>query len=274
MNEESNIERQEIIRKYLQNQLNSEERLRFEQQLENNADLREEVALESSLLQAMNENDWDLADSNVEKNRMSELRTELRSEENKQLSQLVKEVGKEYVVEQKIRSSKRKWYGVVVACGIVIFSVFTYFMILQSNGMQQYYKEYANWNELLTAVEKNGSVNELVKGEVLYNEKKFDDAITYFMGLMTTAKEEDTPFILMYLGASYYQIKEYDKALKTFDQLTQSNTIESSRGYWYKLLIYLKLEQKDDVKRMITIISANRENYKYNQVQELKRRIN
>lgn len=273
MSAENNIERQEKIRRYLLELLNSEEQKMFEQQMESDSELREEVALEKSLLQAMNDNDWDLADPQLEQERIKELRSELDSDTNKELSTLIKDVGNEYRLNKNIRTSKRRWYSIVAACGIVLLSVISYFM-MQPTDMQSYYAVYANWNELPSSIVQDETVSPLVKGELLYNEKKYKEAVVYYTDLLKNAKEDDIPSALMYLGASYTELEEYEKALETFDALAKSNTIDSSRGYWYQLLVYLKQERLEDVKKMIGVITADNNNYNYQQALELSKKLN
>ncbi len=74
----------------------------------------------------------------------------------------------------------------------------------------------------------------------------------------------------MYIGASYEQLNENERALVSFDKLTQLTDFEEySKGYWYKLLLYLKLNNRQKALEMKAIILENKNNYNYKKALEL-----
>ena len=205
------------------------------------------------------------------KERLDELRGQLRSEESIALSDIIKEVGMEYRVRTSKPARKNFFYAIAASVAILI-SVTSYFMFKQTT-LKSYYAEYANWTELLSFVEKNQGTNAMAQGEVLYKNDQFQETIDHFSKMLPAAREEQRPFIWMYLGAAYTELEQYDNALEAFKSLTQTNTLESSRGYWYQLLIYLKLEQKEKVEALLQIILKDADNFNYPQALELQEKL-
>jgi len=271
MSEEKDIARQEQIRAYILETLSLKERADFEKRMLLDETLKEEVALERSLLTHMNEEDWELMDVEENKERLNELRTALRSEENTALSDMIREVGTEYRTRTSKPVRKNFFYAVAASIAILV-SVTSYFMFKQTT-LETYYAEYANWTEIPSFVEKDQGLNAMAKGEVLYKDHQFQETADYFKEYLQTATEEHRPFVLMYLGAAYTELKQYESALNAFELLTKTNTIASSRGYWYQLLIYLKLEQKEKVQEILAVILLDVDNYNHSKALELQEKL-
>ena len=74
----------------------------------------------------------------------------------------------------------------------------------------------------------------------------------------------------MYKGAAYELTNKNDEAITAFNELiAQPNFEEHTKGYWYKLLVYLKLEDKENVEAMLAIILKDKANHKYNEALKL-----
>ena len=77
------------------------------------------------------------------------------------------------------------------------------------------------------------------------------------------------PNVVLYLGVSNLELNNYDKALLNFEKLIQSNSIDKSKGYWYKTLTYLKMDDRNLAIKELKIIVENPSNYNYNKAKEL-----
>lgn len=271
MSEEKDIARQAQISAYLLETMTPEERRDFEAKMHQDPELQADVALERSLLTHLNEEDWELIDPEPHKERLDALRSSLRSEESIALSEMIKEVGEEYRAKTAKPARKNFLYAIAASIAILI-SVTSYFMFKQTT-LESYYAEYANWTELPSFVEKDQGTNLMAQGEVLYKGQQYQKTIDHFTQILSTATEEQRPFIWMYIGAAYTELEEYDKALGAFDSLIKTNTLESSRGYWYQLLIYLKMEEKEKVKELLQLILKDANNYNYSKALELQEKL-
>jgi tetratricopeptide (TPR) repeat protein len=75
----------------------------------------------------------------------------------------------------------------------------------------------------------------------------------------------------MYIGASYDKLNKNDNALIVFDKLSKSPNFDGySRGYWYKLLIYLKEDKRDKAIEIKNIILKNNYNFNYEKAKKIK----
>ncbi|MGB3465230.1 MAG: hypothetical protein WBA74_08170, partial [Cyclobacteriaceae bacterium] len=91
---------------------------------------------------------------------------------------------------------------------------------------------------------------------------EYQDAITS----LQLVRETDAryPVALAYLGAAYDLSGENEKAISTFDILSDlENSIDRSKGYWYKLLIYMKSEDLPNSLKTLEIILQDPANYNY-----------
>ena len=136
------------------------------------------------------------------------------------------------------------------------------FFLNQYETTESYYKKYAQWNDLPSFIEKGVAANLFVKGELLFKEKKYQEAIT----TLSTIDSKDVyyPFALMYIGASYDKLNENAKAIATFLRLSQLTSFEEySKGYWYEFLIHLKMSNQEEAKKVQSIILKDSSNYNY-----------
>ncbi len=102
----------------------------------------------------------------------------------------------------------------------------------------------------------------------MFKNKEYKEAITTLTTIETN--DEFYPYALLYIGASYEQLNENERALVSFDKLTQLTDFEEySKGYWYKLLLYLKLNNRQKALEMKAIILENKNNYNYKKALEL-----
>ncbi|NQY05641.1 MAG: hypothetical protein HRT68_05390 [Flavobacteriaceae bacterium] len=267
MSEQLPAKRQQEISDYLRNLLSDKDRTDFESRMESDPELNEDVLLEKSLLEALNENDWSLLNPNTNSSELDELRTRLRNKEHTAVSEKIRAIGLDYIEENKPEKSyNNRW--LTAACAVFLIAIASFF-VFRSSSLNDYYNDYQNWNDLPSLTEKSDTNNSLVKAEQLFQEKNYSESIE----LLTTiveSQEEKHPYALIYLGVSQFELQQYEAAHQTFDRLINTNSIAQSRGYWYKLLIYLKTEDKEGANRMIDKILSDPMHYNYKEAEELK----
>ena len=78
----------------------------------------------------------------------------------------------------------------------------------------------------------------------------------------------------IYLGASYFHTSNYDKALEIFSDFSTSDAYDSSKGYWYTALVYLKQEKTDEAKEILKFITKDTSHYNYKKATELLKEMN
>ena len=81
--------------------------------------------------------------------------------------------------------------------------------------------------------------------------------------------EDLEPLVYIYSGLIYAEKNNLTKAIEQFTILEKSNTIDSSRSLWYKVLVYLKFDKKKEAKNVLIILLEDIDNYKYEEAKEL-----
>ena len=124
------------------------------------------------------------------------------------------------------------------------------------------YEKYANWNDLPSLIEKGTKENNLNEIEQAFNAEDYNNV------LLLVADTKD-PYQLIYKGVSYVKQENYQAAEQVFNTLIATKSLESSRGYWYNFLIYLKQDKNEEAKKMIDKILESKHNFNYKIALEL-----
>ncbi|OED45203.1 hypothetical protein AB832_01480 [Flavobacteriaceae bacterium (ex Bugula neritina AB1)] len=255
----------QTIENYLDGTLPEQEHKHFEDRMASDIFLAQEVAINQEMrIQYGNE-----ISSNTtlpyDTTLVEKLKKHLKSEETKALSEKIKKG------EQLYKSTKRqkpvirlKYLYYAAAAVALVFLVNTLF-INNNVTSQELYVAYKDWDALPSLTFKGENSKELAQGEALFHEKKYAEAIS----ILDIYKNSKNPHVLIYLGVSYLELDVYDKAERIFIKITEMNTLDRSKGYWYLALTYLK--QGDD-KKVITALKKIRDdenNYKYEEAGKL-----
>lgn len=262
--EENNI--QDKIDLYLNNTMSDSERLLFEKQLEENIHLKEQVLIQKSIAEVIFDNDMSHVKDNVKVDELASIKNSLQSENYKTHASSIELASQAYV---KRKQRNRFLYVSSIAAAILIFASILLFPKEQS--LDDLYAEYADWNQLTSYIEQSNIQSEFAKGEILYTSKKYLEAIQFFETYRTNKNNNLYAASLMYLGASYFGNNNEVKAIEIYDILINSDSYDSSKGHWYKLLIYLKQKDLEKIKETLEIIISNSNNYKHKQAIEIQK---
>lgn len=265
MSLEFNDKQQEEIDTYLQNTLSKEALISFEKKMQENTLFKEEVLLYKSLQQSFNKNDWN-STNNTKLDNFQSIKNNLKSEEFQDISKNIRAVENTYLNTNK--SKKSTFYKLAMAASILVFLAIG-LPSLFNNSLNDYYNEYENWNEIPSLTEK-GTQNEAQKIEELYASKNYNALITLYE---TNIDKEYHDYNLMQIGHTYTVLENTEKAIQVFDKLIASKKLSSSKGHWYKLLIYLKLHDKVKIKQQLDVILQDENNYKYEEALYLAKEI-
>ena len=269
MNQEFNKETYVEIEAYITNLMSENDRQSFESRMNENEFLKKEVLLQQSLHRALNENDWDNLSSHDEEE-VDNLTKKLETADIKGASKSINDVADSYfksMAEKNVRKIRLPYYKMAIAASIILLIGFSFFF-MNTNSLNSEYNNLVSWQEIPSFIEKGGDTDDNTKGEILFKAKKYNEVIDFYLSV-----KDLHPVSLIYLGAAYIEIDDTEKALQCFDQLIATNTIESSRGYWYKLLVYLKTDNKDKVHETLSIILQSADNYNYQKALQLSARL-
>lgn len=260
------IEELDKIDQYLKGNLSESEHLAFEKLIVEDQELQTEVMIQKQLFEINGLSTVDLPIDKANEKDVLHYKEQLQSKDIIDLSTKIREIGQNHI--QQKSKAKQNYFKYYIAASIAI--VFGTFLFLNSNSsLENYYTDNVNWQELPSFIDKGQPENDFTNGELLFKNGEYTKAIESFSKIDSTY--ELYPYSLMYIGASYDQLNKNDKAIDAFDLLSKLTSFEeSSRGYWYKMLIYLKQNNKDKALEMKTIILKDSENYNYTKAKNLE----
>lgn len=256
---------------YIKGTLSNSQRIAFEKQMEDNAALKDEVALQQELIALIGQEKWIHFRNTKNNEELAAIVAQLRSEKFQNTSKRIRQIGLDNYKGKEIKKSRKKkkyaFYYISAAAMILLF--LGIFFMNRTSNLDSYYEDYADWNnELNSFVVKNNGTDYFSKGEIAFKKGEYKEALKQFNNI--TENDKLYPYSLMYRGAAYELTNRNDEAIATFSALiAQTNFDEHAKGYWFKLLVYLKLEDKENVEMMLDIILKDKTNYKYNEALKL-----
>lgn len=259
----------EMIAAYLNQRLSDPDRLAFEERIQNDADLAREVTINKEMYAQYGTDTSNEQQFPIDREKLHALQNHLRSEEIQELSQKIKAGKKKYDRENTTAKKPILRYLYYAAAAIALVFLVNHFFMNTTVSPEELYAEYNNWEHLPSLTVRGDQEQDLAKGEALFIDKKYIQAIPLFTSYLSSHHERINPHVLTYLGIAYLESNTTDKALPIFDRLLKSDTIESDRAYWYIALTYLK--QGNDKKAIANLkqLRNNPENYYFEKAGEL-----
>ena len=235
------MKHEELIEKYIQNKLSSQENLLLEELLKKDTQFKEEFTLHTNLKGVIEHDD----DANF--------RTLISNLEQK-------------AKQQSSKPSYTKWF---VAASIALLLGLSYFFLPDQKTAStnelfaSYFEPYRN--VIAPIVRSNDLQDEKALAFMAYEKGEYETAITLFSKLYNTTKE---PYYLFYKANALLKLERAQEAvplllehLKTKDTLTEKTN-------WYLALAYLKIQDKQKAKEVLKKVIANK-TYKNKEAQKL-----
>ncbi len=266
----------EKIDAYIFDRLTAEEKSLFEKEMEDNQELKEEVRFTLGIKSSISGKDWLLFDEEIESDQVKHISQLKRSEKYASIAADLETIGNEYfeTLDQKPKTRNKFLYIAGAAAIAMLLFVGYYFSSNQSTD--KLYATYNDWQELPSLTLQGDDQAILAKGEAFFGNNEYEEAITVFSTKLDESiqnKQQPHPYILAYLGASYLGLDNYDKALNIFDRLLESNTLDNSRGYWYKAMVYLKQGNREEAINTLKLLLENKTNFNFDKAQELLKKL-
>jgi len=236
MNTHNNIER------YIQNDLEHEELILFENALVNDASLKAEYKLRKDIDNAIKEQDITL------------LRDQL--DEIADISPYRSKSG----LLSFIKNSKR-WVAAAAITLLLAFGGSAYLITNQpvSNEMvfNEFYKPYKVTVSYRSADSELNNI--LTSAFEAYKDQNFTHALTLFQKVLN--KREDIA-VRMYSGVSYIEIEEYKKANKSFKKILDGeDNLFIDQAKWYLAMCYIKVGNLDKAKYWLKNLKSTSDHY-------------
>ena len=253
----------EMIEAYLNQNLSDKDRIAFEERMQNDIDLAQEVAINKEMYVQYSGNTSKEQRTPVDQQELQALRNHLRSKEVQELSQKIK-AGKEIYDTENTNAKKPilRYLYYAAAAAALVFLVNRFF-INPTISTEELYAEYSTWENLPSLTVKGVDQQLLAKGEALFIDKKYIEAIPLFTSYLDAHQEIVNPQVLTYLGIAYLESNTFENARITFNRLLHSNTLENDRAYWYIALTYLKEGNDKQAIENLKLLRKNPDNFYY-----------
>ncbi|PKV51770.1 hypothetical protein ATE84_3868 [Aquimarina sp. MAR_2010_214] len=257
------------IQLYLYGEMTPEQKMVFEEKMNANPQLQKDVTTYQEMHTIYNDTDWNITEEHTAKNpKVVAYEAFLKSEKGKAIANSIKNTEKGYF-QDKSTSGIKKWirYGVSIAAVFAI-GFFVFYQYNSDIDSKSLYAEYKNWNDLpsLTLRDENTA---LATAEKLFRNQKYQEALAIFLAHQPVESKNLNPQILMYTGITQLELDQNETALKTFEILLHSNTLDASKANWYLALTYLKMDDVNKAKERLQIIIDSPKNNQYQKALDL-----
>ncbi|MDH7446967.1 hypothetical protein [Aquimarina sp. 2201CG14-23] len=257
------------IEKYLSGSMSTEEVIQFQEEMNVNPSLDEEVGLYRAInLHLSNTVDEDTLYSTKYK---SELEKYIKSNEGKKIKENLLNARTEQQYNLKPGKSNKRFLYFLVSTAAAI--VFVFIFLFMKKSEQELYAEYYKVEELPSFASRSAQPTLLSTARTNFRKANFEESLLNFNEYITANTEDLDPLVYIYTGLIYAEKNNLKKALEQLTLLEKSDTLDSSRSLWYKALIFLKFEKKIQAENMLHLILKDSNNFKYNEAKELLEKI-
>jgi predicted Zn-dependent protease len=216
---------------YLANEMTSEEKITFENQLKNDSSFSESFTLYKETTQFL---------------------AHKFSKEKAEFNQNLKSIAAQHFTTKKETKviAFKPWYYAVAATIVVVIGMW---MMMQNDP------SYSDFNQHETAifVERSDSNENLRLAQEAFNRKDYPKAVEAFDKIQDVRKPE----LQFFYAISLIETNNYAKAELFLDQLRSGNSVYKDRATWYLALSYLKQDKREDCKLMLNEIPSGAEDY-------------
>ena len=239
------------IESYLADAMSVEETAAFEQQIDNDPHLKATVELSRQINLHLSEYEDDTTIPDNEYTQ--ELRSYMQSEDAAEIKETLRNVQLERRVPQ-LRSKRRRLI-LMAGAAAALFIVSAIGLIFQGEqGTEQLYAQYYSTNDLPSVIRRGTSNTLLEKGALAFQNSNYSDAMTFFENYEATTTEPEVALYL-YKGATYMEQNQFYKAIQEFELAIDSESIDATKGFWFKAMAYLKAGDEQKARNILTDIA-------------------
>lgn len=243
------------IESYLGGTMPQEKIIPFELEMESNAQLKEAVILSKQL-------NHHLAGHYIKEvvpsnEYTQKLKAVLNSDDAITIKNTIRQVGEEYRLSKAIPKKSNLLWVVSIAAILVLFVGLNFFN--QTSG-EELYAQYYNSGDVPSMIMRDGEITNLSKGVEAFEAGQYKDALDLFSLISSETSTQETA-LTIYKGIAYSQTNNLEAAISQFDQVINSNSLDASKGLWFKGLTYLKSGDKGAAKQVLGQLEQGEFNY-------------
>ncbi len=252
------------IEKYLEGAMTPEETLVFENEMDINEALKNEVLLTEDLnLFLKNRSDNTIVIEDVP------------SQEEKETREHIAKIHNTYKnhTEASLKIKKKKNNSTVISLFVGVAAVFIifvgfYFSSVNTTSSSELYASYYEDNDLPSFTTRSSDGDLLSNATTNYREGNIDKGLSQFENYINTTANVD-PLAYIYTGMIYAEKDQLEEAISQLEVLENSNSIDAERAYWFKAMVYLKFDDKKNAIKNLKVLQSTHSNYKKTQVNDL-----
>ena len=237
----------ELIERYLNNQLNPEELDSFNKEMELNEKFRREVELEKDLKIIVQREDVLDLRRKIHKAALSYNR---KNE------------------SPKILHINIKRTILIAACIAAAFfvSILIYNNIPRKNSNNNLFNTYYN-SDISLNLNRSGN-NGLAEALISYNQKNYQDAINIFNDILSS--DSSNIAVAFYAGVSYIETEDFKSAIKLFNHIIKDqDNLYIEHAEWFRALCLLRTGNKAEAIKEFEKISKDTINYHNKEAKEI-----
>ncbi len=244
---------------YLNNDLFGDELLAFEKKLSNDLELQETVSILEKMEVVYSPEDWLIFDG--DKSKLKEAVAKFRNEDVRAFSKKIGYAETQYKQKPKYSIKRIALYASSIAA-IGIFMLSGYFFNGQE-ASQDLYENYFEVDDLPSFISKNDRLNTLTEAEILFKEKKYNEALVLFKAIKNEEASIVQPKLLIYLALTETELNNYNVSIDYLTELEKSDAIDNHKAYWFKAMLYLKQDDKEKAISSLKLITQQLLLYKH-----------
>lgn len=252
-----------LIYNFLKGKLSEKENADFIQRVKTDSDFKEKFSFEKELYQSLNENEWSFLEAKTKE--VKEYKAIFENDTIKTIKEQLKTENVLYQNSENKKHNKKIFY--YVAAAVLALLIAVYQIVLPKDNPQNLIENYIENTDLPSISVRGGHQNELTKAQNLFENKKYKEALLIFEKELQNPKNTIAT-IYLYVGVSQLKLNRLDEAEITFNTLINSKLLDSSKGYWYKALLYVKKNEIKESKDLLNKIIISKW-YNYKQAKKL-----
>lgn len=256
------------IDRYLDNEMSNEEKIAFESKIDSDPELAMDLKLQQDMRSLFGEDDWVEEDKELLKfPKAKEVTSFLRSDEAVDVKNIITDVISENKSNSNSFSKAYLWMG--IAASLLLLFGISQFFNTGASDYDQLYSQYIDVGSIPSLVTRGENDSALLQeAQLFFEDKDYEKALQSFIKHQKKS-EVVNPLSYIYAGISYIELNQFDKALEQFDLLKKTDTLQSKKSDWYTAMVYLKQGEKKKLKQILTSITTNVSNYKYQEAKAL-----
>ncbi|NER18692.1 tetratricopeptide repeat protein [Spongiivirga citrea] len=233
-----------LIEKYFSGELNPNEQQELNSLLETDADFKAEFELQQDVQKA------------------------IKLSEREDKKNLLEQYEKDRDIIDGTKASKRKWLPIAAAIAL-LFSLGIYIGTnIQPDGTSLYDEYYEMYPNTVYSITRSGGEESIERSAFeAYEGGDYPGAINYFNQLK---EDKDAKNIDFYIGQAYLANSEYENAILAFNKVVKTHEEFTQESRWYLALSYLKQEDVNNAKKILTEIEQKNTYKKEAAIQLLK----